>query len=105
MHAIYAIIKPVVTEKATTMETKNRYAFWVNRKATKVDIKNSIKAMYGADVATVKIMNVPAKTRQIGRRLLTKRAMMKKAIITIKGNKKLDVTKIGKEAAPKVTKK
>lgn len=105
MHALYTIIKPVITEKATALEAKNRYAFWVNRKATKIDIKNSIKEMYGVDVKDVRIMNIPAKTRQVGRRLINKRAMMKKAFITLKGNKKLDLTKIGKESTKVTTKK
>ncbi|MFO0780703.1 MAG: 50S ribosomal protein L23 [Candidatus Gracilibacteria bacterium] len=97
MDALYSLIKPVVTEKATELNAKLKYAFWVNRKATKIDIKRAIKEVYGADVDTVRIMNTPAKKRMARRMVVDKRPAMRKAIITLKGGKKLDVTKIGKE--------
>jgi len=98
MDTLYTLIKPVITEKATALSTKLKYAFWVNRKATKVDVKRAIKEAYGADVATVHMMNTPAKTRMARRMVVDKRSAMKKAIITLKGGKKLDLTKVGKEA-------
>lgn len=98
MDTLYTLIKPVVTEKATALSTKLKYAFWVNRKATKIDVKRAIKEAYGADVSSVRMMNTPAKTRLARRMLVDKRPAMKKAIITLKGGKKLDVTKIAKEA-------
>lgn len=98
METLYALIKPVVTEKATALGAKLKYAFWVNRKATKIDVKRAIKEAYGVDVATVHMMNTPAKLRIARRMLVDKRPAMKKAIITLKGGKKLDVTKIAKEA-------
>lgn len=98
MDTLYTLINPVVTEKATALSTKFKYAFWVNRKATKIDIKRAIKDAYGVDVATVHIMNTPAKTRMARRMVVDKRPAMRKAIITLKGGKKLDVTKMGKEA-------
>ena len=97
MKSLYTIIKPVTTEKSTALGEKLTYAFWVNRKATKIDIKHSIKEIYGAEVDTVRIMNTPAKKRMARRMVVDKRPAMKKAFITLKGGKKLDVTKIGKE--------
>lgn len=98
MDTLYTLIKPVVTEKATALSAKLKYAFWVNRNATKIDIKRAIKEAYGVDVDTVRVMNTPAKTRIARRMIVDKRPKMRKAIITIKGGKKLDVTKIAKEA-------
>ena len=97
MQTIYALIKPVVTEKATEQSAKLKYAFWVNRKATKIDIKNAIKDAYGTEVATVHMMNTPAKKKIARRMIVDKRPAMKKAIITLKGGKKLDTTKISKD--------
>jgi large subunit ribosomal protein L23 len=97
METLYTLIKPVVTEKATALSTKFKYAFWVNRAATKIDIKRAIKDAFGTEVATVHIINTPAKTRMARRMVVDKRPAMKKAIITLKGGKKLDVTKISKE--------
>lgn len=98
MDALYTLIKPVVTEKATALGSKLKYAFWINRNATKIDVKRAIKEAYGADVATVRIINSPAKKRIARRMIVDKRAEMKKAIITLKGGKKLDVNNIAKEA-------
>ncbi len=98
MDALYILIQPVVTEKATALSAKLKYAFWVHRKATKIDIKRAIKEAYGADVATVHIINTPAKKRIARKMVVDKRAEMKKAIITLKGGKKLDVGNIGKES-------
>lgn len=98
METLYTLIKPVVTEKATALSAKLKYAFWVNRKATKIDIKRAIKEAYGVDVATVHIMNTPAKTRVARRMIVDKRPKMRKAIVTIRGGKKLDVTTISKDA-------
>lgn len=94
METLYTIIRPVVTEKATALSEKLQYAFWVNRKATKIDIKRAVKEAYGVDVATVRIINTPAKTRIARRMIVDKRPAMRKAIVTLKGGKKLEVTKI-----------
>ena len=94
MEAIYTLIKPVVTEKATNQSARFTYAFWVNRKATKIDIKHAIKEAYGVEVASVRIINSPAKKRLMRRMLIDKRPPMKKALITLRGRKKLDVTKL-----------
>ena len=98
MDTLYTILKPVVTEKATALGTKLKYIFWVNRKASKIDIKRAMKETYGVEVATVHTINTPAKKRMARRMIVDKRPKMKKAIVTLKGGKKLDVTKIAKEA-------
>ena len=98
MDTLYTLIQPVVSEKATELSAKLKYAFWVNRHATKIDVKRAIKDAYGVDVATVHMINTPAKKRMAKRMVVDKRPAMKKAIITIKGGKKLDSTKISKEA-------
>lgn len=97
MDTLYTIIKPVVTEKATALQAKLKYALWVNRNATKIDVKRAVKEIYGVDVAKVRMMNTPAKTRVARRMIVDKRPAMKKAIITLKGGKKIDPMKIGKE--------
>lgn len=97
MDTLYTLIKPVVSEKSTALSAKLKYSFWVNRKATKIDIKRAIKDAYGVEVATCHIMNTPAKTRMAKRMVVDKRSPMRKAIITLRGGKKLDVTKISKE--------
>lgn len=52
------IIKPAITEKNTAATEKfNRYAFIVDRKANKVQIKNEVEKTYGVKVESVNTMN------------------------------------------------
>jgi len=52
------IIKPIITEKATTAsELNNCYSFLVNTKANKVEIKKAVEATYGVSVEKVRTMN------------------------------------------------
>lgn len=52
------IIKPIITEKATTAsELNNCYSFLVNTKANKVEIKKAVEAAYGVTVEKVRTMN------------------------------------------------
>ena len=95
------IIRPVVTEKATRLEQAMTYMFYVNPVASKVDVKNAIKTLYGHEVASVKMLRTPVKTRVMRKSLVNKRPMMKKAMITLKGKKKLDITKFAKESSKK----
>ena len=53
------LIKPIITEKATAdSELRNCYAFQVNTKANKIEIKKAVEAAYGVSVEKVRTMNV-----------------------------------------------
>jgi large subunit ribosomal protein L23 len=98
MKATQTIISPIITEKATVLAEKMTYLFYVNPKATKIDVKNAIKELYGQDVLKVRSIISPPKTKQVKRSIVNKRPELKKVMIILKGKKKLDVTKISKEA-------
>lgn len=54
------LIKPIITEKATNdSELYNRYAFVVNKKANKLEIKNAVEKAYGVSIESVRTMNYP----------------------------------------------
>ena len=53
------IIRPIVTEKVTKeSEVLNRFGFFVNKKANKVEIKKAVEATYGVTVVSVNTINV-----------------------------------------------
>jgi large subunit ribosomal protein L23 len=53
------LIKPIITEKATTnSELNNCFTFQVNNKANKVEIKKAVEAAYGVSVEKVRTINV-----------------------------------------------
>ncbi|MEK9132369.1 MAG: 50S ribosomal protein L23 [Patescibacteria group bacterium] len=88
------LIKPVITEKATSNEKEGKYQFFVRKDATKVDIRKAFQQVYGTPVVKVNIM-VTAEKKRLGknRREMTKKHSLKKVIITTKGRKAVDVMK------------
>jgi len=97
MKALEVLKNPVVTEKATKLAEKMAYMFYVHPGATKIDVKMAIKELYGQDVAKVWVIKNPAKYRLMRRVVTNKRDAIKKVVITLKGKKKLDITKFSKE--------
>jgi large subunit ribosomal protein L23 len=55
MHATQILKKPVITEKSSwEADRHNRYSFEVDRRATKAQIKNAVKQLYGVRVENVR---------------------------------------------------
>ena len=54
MEPTTVIKMPIVTEKATAAGEHNQYAFKVDNRATKTDVKQAIEAIYGVKVVDVK---------------------------------------------------
>jgi large subunit ribosomal protein L23 len=82
------LIKPIITEKATTAsELHNCYSFLVNIKANKVEIKKAIETAYGVSVEKVRtlIYGPERKTKytktgiQSGKTNATKKALVQVA--------------------------
>ncbi len=98
MKATDIIIQAIVTEKANKLSEKGTYVFYVNRKAGKIEVKKAIKELYGHDAKDVKMLVTSKKMKLVRRKSIAKRPEMKKAFVSIKGGKKLDLTKPEKEA-------
>jgi len=89
------LIRPIITEKATAQsENANCYAFEVERKANKVQIKKAVESFYGVNIESVRTMIVPAK-RSIK---YTKRGVVegrksayKKAIVEVRSGEVIDL--------------
>ena len=87
------LVQPIETEKTHTQ--KGKYTFLVHPKATKEDVKKAVKEFYGVEVVKVNMVNLPEKTRIIGRgRLMTKRRPSRKAVVTLKEGATLDFNAI-----------
>lgn len=88
------IIEALVTEKSSVAQSHGKYSFKVTRDATKIDIKNAVKKLYGMDVASVNMMISPKKTRLLkGKYVWAKRPAFKKAVVTLKDKKTMDPSK------------
>ena len=53
MEPTTVIKMPIVTEKVTAASEHNQYAFKVDNRATKTDVKQAIEAIYGVKVVDV----------------------------------------------------
>jgi large subunit ribosomal protein L23 len=94
MNLSQILIKPVLTEKSVHQEVKNKYTFMVHEDATKVDIKNAFRSLYGVNVDKVNVLYTLPKTRMgKGRKPMEKKHVTRRAIITLKAGQKLDLTK------------
>lgn len=88
------IIKPVVTEKTSAQMGMNKYTFQVRRDAHKEDILAAFEAIYGVKPISICTQIVVRKIRLVGKnRVLTKRPLNKRAIITIAKGKTIDPNK------------
>ena len=83
--------KPIVTERATDLNTIGKYVFMVENRATKNEVKKAIKAMYKVDVIAVNTVVKPAKARRF-RNQRTMRPGYKKAVVTLRQGQKIDIT-------------
>ncbi|MHC4416055.1 MAG: 50S ribosomal protein L23 [Planctomycetota bacterium] len=82
MEPTIIIKKPLITEKSTFQSSEtNRYAFQVEPRATKPQIKLAVEKLYGVRVVSVSTQNRPGKVRRFRygavRTPATKRALVK----------------------------
>ena len=79
------IIKPIVTEKSSSGIQDGKYTFKVDKRATKVQIADSVEALFGVKVLNVNTMMVKGKEKRVGANT-GRRPDWKKAIVTIDTN-------------------
>ena len=56
------LIKPILTEKATSSNDKGKFSFIVDRKANKVQVKKAVEKTYDVNVVSVNTINVLGKS-------------------------------------------
>ena len=95
MNITEVLIRPILTEKANAQQEKlRRYAFKVNRKANKLEIKKAVEDFYGITVVDVNTVVVPSKARSRSTKagLITGRKPgYKKALITLAEGDTIDL--------------
>ncbi|MFY0603612.1 MAG: 50S ribosomal protein L23 [Flavobacteriaceae bacterium] len=88
------LIKPIITEKATSdSELFNRYAFVVDKRANKLEIKDAVETAYGVSISSVKTLNYPLKrnTKFTKKGLVTgTKSAYKKAIVQLAEGESID---------------
>ena len=82
MEARDIIIRPLITEKSTTLMAEGKYVFEVAKSANKIEIAKAISQIFKVKVASVNNINVEGKVKRMGRSV-GKRSDYKKAIVKL----------------------
>jgi len=95
MTTIHDILRrPIMTEKTSRQSGKlSQYAFEVDPHATRTMVKDAVETLFDVAVASVNILNTPAKRgrRARSRRLLVRKSGYKKAIVTLAEGQTLEI--------------
>lgn len=87
------LIKPLLTEKTSQVtEAFNRYAFVVNVKANKNQIKNAVEKFFDVKVVGVHTSVLPGKQKRAGKNV-KKTSSHKKAYVELQEGQKIEFFK------------
>ena len=56
------LVKPILTEKASSSNEKGKFVFVVDKNANKIQIKNAVESNYDVKVISINTMNVLVKS-------------------------------------------
>lgn len=89
------LIKPILTEKANAQQDKlKRYAFKVDKRSNKLEIKKAVEDFYGVQVTDVNTVIVPGKNKQRYTKsgfLKGVKSGYKKALVTVAAGETIDL--------------
>ena len=83
MEARDILIKPIITEKTTSLSQEGKYTFRVPLSATKIQIRQAVEEVFKVKVQAVNTMRYEGKVKRLGR-TQGRRSDWKKAVVTLK---------------------
>ncbi len=90
MSVHHSIIRvPSVTEKSVLAREDNKFVFKVAKSATKLEIREAVKALFDVDAVSINTLVVKGKVKRQGR-FVGKRADWKKAIVKLKDGQTIE---------------
>ena len=88
---LHEIIKrPLVTEKNAALQAAGKYAFEVDKRANKMEIRRAVETGFKVNVTAVNVVSMPGETKRVGRYIVNT-PIWKKAIVTLKAGDKIDL--------------
>jgi len=89
------LVRPILTEKANAQQEKlRRYAFRVDRRANKLEIKKAVEEFYGVNVIDVNTAVVPGKNKTRYTKagfIQGMKGAYKKALVTVAEGETIDL--------------
>jgi large subunit ribosomal protein L23 len=83
------IIRPIVTEKSSSLMEQNKYTFEVHKSANKIQIRQAIEQIFKVKVQSVNTLNVSAKPKRMGA-FTGKTRSWKKAVVTLSAGQRIE---------------
>lgn len=85
-------LQPVISEKSYALaNAENKYTFFINGKATKIDVKNDIEKKYKVKVVSVNMITKPGKIKRDWTTYkFYRREDARKAVVKLKKGDKID---------------
>ena len=83
MHVLSVLKRPIITEKSTLLQERNKYVFEVLPKANKSQVREAVERAFEVSVTKVNMVTTPGERRRLrtGRWLVRKPT--KKAVVTL----------------------
>ena len=99
MHTYEVLKRPLQTEKTMYLKDLRQYAFEVDKRANKQQIKEAIETIFKVNVVAVNVINQPAKrrrnprSRQVGSKAQQKvrQSSWKKAVVTLQADQQIEL--------------
>lgn len=90
MQVLQVLVRPVVTEKSTLLQEKDKYVFEVVPSANKPMVRRAVEQAFNVTVVKVNIVNNRGKVKRFGPRRVTTRDV-KKAVVTLKSGDRIQI--------------
>jgi large subunit ribosomal protein L23 len=88
--AYRVLLKPLITEKAASMGSADKYVFEVSIDSNKIEVANAVEEVYGIRPLSVNVIKMEGKRKRQGRKI-GKRKDWKKAMVTLPKGKTIDI--------------
>jgi len=89
-NAFKILIRPLITEKSSSLAMNNQYVFVVSPFANKIEIKKAVRKLYGVEPIKINIISTAGKAVRYGR-TEGRTKDWKKAIITLAPGQKIEI--------------
>lgn len=91
LNPLSVLVRPLITEKATRLHGDNKYAFEVQSRANKTQVKEAIEKGFNVKVTAVNVMTMKGKPYRSRGNRINHSGDWKKAIVTLSPGNKLEI--------------
>jgi len=90
MQLLNVLIRPIVTEKSTLLQERDKYVFEVALTANKVLVREAVELAYAVKVTSVNILKSRGKMKRYGPKPV-RTPDRKKAVVTLKQGDRIQI--------------